>query len=282
MSGCWKSNSRRLETLVIPIVGAVCALFLLATPLHAQLGTPNGGIPGAGGPIFGDPEDGIIFNPDSRISTESGICAVGSTFELAVHAEVTEGVDGFEFEVLWIPEELELLSWREGAAVLAYAEENELPDCDIIVFPLLGIAEVDTEFYEEEFESDVYGTEVLVLEFEVLVDFPGFTFLNLADEWGNFDFMTMEIIPADPIRRGDTNIDGAFSILDALAISEYVFFAGELDCVRAADIDDDGDVDLLDVLDHMTLLFVTPDWESGACDTDLTPDSLTCDDAGCE
>ena len=228
-------------------------------------------------------EFGLVVNPDAIISTENVVCAVNSTFEVPIHAEIVDGVPGFVFDIVWDPDKFAYVGAREGAAIVSYAETSELPDCDIIVFPLLGQATVDTQFYEDEFEVALHGNEVLIMEFEVVTEVPGGTGFAIFDQWANLDLNLADVLAEDPILRGDTSGDGSLSLIDAVAIAEYVFLEGVLDCERAGDMNDDGDVDLLDVLDHMILVFLNPDGvELPECATDVTPDELECDDSSCE
>src|SRR5262245_57904801 len=82
--------------------------------------------------------------------------------------------------------------------------------------------------------------------------------------------------------RGDVNGDYDYSVTDAVFLLEYLFLDGEEPlCLSAADVGDDGHVDLGDALRILFFLFL--DTELGlpppypTCGIDLTPDALTCE-----
>ena len=86
--------------------------------------------------------------------------------------------------------------------------------------------------------------------------------------------------PAD-FKRGDSNADGQFDISDPLATFNFHFLGARQpsDCLRAADVDDDGSISLTDVIYSLVSPFLSPQvpappWE--ACGPDTTPDDLTC------
>lgn len=72
-------------------------------------------------------------------------------------------------------------------------------------------------------------------------------------------------------RRGDVNHDGRIEICDANLILEHVVDGGSrLDCRDAADVDDDGDVDVVDAI----FLYQNLDGFPTNCVVDETPDAL--------
>ncbi|MEM7262205.1 MAG: hypothetical protein AAF488_09460, partial [Planctomycetota bacterium] len=81
-------------------------------------------------------------------------------------------------------------------------------------------------------------------------------------------------------RRSDTNGDGSTDIADAVFDLTYQFQSGATFCLKAHDSNDDGAVDIADSVYTLNYLFqsgpepVTP---FGACGSDPTDDSLTCD-----
>ena len=75
---------------------------------------------------------------------------------------------------------------------------------------------------------------------------------DLADSF-IFVMALMNIVPdATPFRRGDSNGDNHMNLADALATLNFVFLNGNLGCLDAADVNDDGE---LDVSDPLLLLF---------------------------
>jgi hypothetical protein len=81
--------------------------------------------------------------------------------------------------------------------------------------------------------------------------------------------------------RGDANGDGALDISDPIITILYMFDVLELPCLDAADVDDNGKLNLLDALHSLLVLFVEdfvpppppPFPEPG---TDPTADDLGC------
>ena len=83
-------------------------------------------------------------------------------------------------------------------------------------------------------------------------------------------------------RRGDVNTDGQWDISDPIVILGYQFLGVPLilACEKSADVDDSGEVDITDAVYLLLHLFV-----GGApipapftdCDSDPTPDTLTCE-----
>jgi hypothetical protein len=79
--------------------------------------------------------------------------------------------------------------------------------------------------------------------------------------------------------RGDANRDGAVDLSDGIALLQYLFLRGRLDCPRGADFNDDGSLSVTDAIG--LILFsvghgpppADPYPEAGE---DLTPDGLSC------
>lgn len=91
-----------------------------------------------------------------------------------------------------------------------------------------------------------------------------------------FDFVG-ESVPG--FLRGDVDGDGAVSLLDPLTLSTIITDGLLLDCAKAADGNDDGAANLVDVLYLLTNLFhqgPPPSEPWPACGTDPTPDTLDC------
>jgi hypothetical protein len=85
----------------------------------------------------------------------------------------------------------------------------------------------------------------------------------------------------DSFRRGDVDLDGAWSIADGIRVIHHVFGLGvELACQDAADTNDDGRLNVADALYLLTWLFrdeVAMPGPYPACGIDPTGDSLDCD-----
>ena len=86
----------------------------------------------------------------------------------------------------------------------------------------------------------------------------------------------------ESFRRGDVNADGAVDLADPLGLLGVLFLDGELPpvCMKAADADDDGRLNLSDAVRILLHLFggqgALPDpFED--CGVDPTPDGLSCE-----
>ena len=92
-------------------------------------------------------------------------------------------------------------------------------------------------------------------------------------------YITLRVLPPAFV-RGDVNHDGAIDIADPVAIINYLFQGGTIDCLDAADINDGGNVDLTDAIQLMNYMFLDVSQEPSApflqCGEDLTPDNLSC------
>ncbi len=87
-----------------------------------------------------------------------------------------------------------------------------------------------------------------------------------------------KIVHAEDFHRGDSNVDGALNIADPIFILGYLTSGQELDCEDAADVDDDGEVDVIDVIFLLAVLFqsqITPP-PTSPCGPDPTMDNLDC------
>ncbi len=93
---------------------------------------------------------------------------------------------------------------------------------------------------------------------------------------------------AEPrFRRGDVNGDAVLDVGDPVGALFHLFVDGrELACLDSADFDDDGDVEVADVIGLLGYLFLgqPPPREPGpVCGTDRTADALECQTAAdCE
>lgn len=84
--------------------------------------------------------------------------------------------------------------------------------------------------------------------------------------------------------RGDANDDGSLNIADAVAILQYLFSSGFLNCLQSSDINDDESLDISDAVALLQVLFgsgSTIPAPTGNCGVDPTPGSLTCESSIC-
>ncbi len=79
--------------------------------------------------------------------------------------------------------------------------------------------------------------------------------------------------------RGDTSMDGARNLSDAVLLLRYLFSGGSLRCLDAADFDDNGKVQIGDPVGLLSWLFgsgAPPAPPADLPGTDPTPDGLSC------
>lgn len=86
--------------------------------------------------------------------------------------------------------------------------------------------------------------------------------------------------------RGDCSADGEFNLVDAITLLNFLFTTGEpASCNDACDVDDEGTLNLSDVINMLCALFCSPapDLPSpyGVCGVDPTDDQLLCESYTC-
>ena len=87
--------------------------------------------------------------------------------------------------------------------------------------------------------------------------------------------------------RGDVNSSGAVDLSDVISLVAFEFYGGFAPtCRDAADADDNGRVDTLDVFQllysHLGYAAATPSPGSYVCGADPTPDLLECAHSACD
>ena len=84
----------------------------------------------------------------------------------------------------------------------------------------------------------------------------------------------------EPFVRGDPNGDGLVEISDPILILTFLFSSGvEIGCLKSADVDDSGSLDITDAVRILRHLFVggqPPSAPYPDCGLDPTPDGLSC------
>lgn len=95
-------------------------------------------------------------------------------------------------------------------------------------------------------------------------------------------FDAVSVAPSEsPIsfRRGDTNGDGAFNIVDPIRILNFAFLGDELECLDSVDVDDDGAISITDAIGLLGYLFLgtlPPAAPFLECGLDRSLDTLGC------
>ena len=94
--------------------------------------------------------------------------------------------------------------------------------------------------------------------------------------------LEIEVLDDDPsvrFLRGDVNLDGGIDISDPFTILLAMSGNTTLDCDQSGDVDDNGSLEITDVLALLNFLFVSgppPADPFPACGTDPTGGTLTC------
>ncbi|MFQ5653564.1 MAG: integrin alpha [Planctomycetota bacterium] len=98
--------------------------------------------------------------------------------------------------------------------------------------------------------------------------------------------VVFEAIDPEPFHRGDVDGDGAAAVADALAALGYLFqLQGAPPCLSAADVNDDGRINIVDPIFLLNHIFSpTPPpvpAPAGSCGFDTTADLVCCEDPPC-
>lgn len=106
-------------------------------------------------------------------------------------------------------------------------------------------------------------------------------FLSVRNISGGMLAWTGETVLCEPLfKRGDTNLDTAIDLADAVYLLTYLFTDGAAPaCQDTGDSNDDGVMDLSDAITILTYLFSddpNPPLLGGDCANDPTEDALTC------
>ncbi|MEM7165617.1 MAG: hypothetical protein AAF581_09135 [Planctomycetota bacterium] len=183
----------------------------------------------------------------------------------------------------------------DGSALLAFPPnfnvQELLPDGVAIAAVYFGAGltflptSIDQEMYRVTYQ--IVGTGLSVpasLSFCGTLGTPPVSIECIVHQGGSFLPTTTDAVitinPAPTFRRGDVNSDGAFNLVDPIWLLTYLFVFGPLPhCADAADADDNGILQLTDVVFLLSALF-TPSAPqptgSMQCASDPTADSLDC------
>jgi len=83
-----------------------------------------------------------------------------------------------------------------------------------------------------------------------------------------------------PFIRGRVNTDAGFNIADTVYLLAFLTGQGDLTCLDAADVNDDGAVNIVDPVYTLHVFFAAhapPPAPFPSCGLDPTPDGLGCD-----
>lgn len=176
--------------------------------------------------------------------------------------------------------QLSIVSVDPGPGLAQYIADNGPIPCDVMV---TGDSAMVFMLFLVPFDTTIYGTDFVNVNCNVTATAPGTTQVLLINDMGaTSGSATITIATAsDAFVRGDSNVDGACNIADAVNTLNYLFNGGSVACMDAADMNDDGTVNLADPLALLNGMFgsTTPFVES--CELDLSTDSLDCAITGC-
>lgn len=244
----WKRALFALLTVLNASVLAAGVLNTSQTWVDARPTTdPQGGgfpPPSGGGPTLvpGDPYTHSVSMPDTSAQ-------VGETFEMPMSV-VTHG----EIFGLWIQcsvdsDKLNFTGFSLGDSMVAYIDIlPEPPPCDVIIYPeSMAILMI----FVEPFDSEVYGSDLFVIEATAQSADPIETFITILTDTGQSHVTEVHIVEELPyIQRGDVNSDGVCDLTDAISLIDNLFLQPSIrsDCADACDIDDDGQVVITDAV----------------------------------
>ncbi len=237
-----------------------------------------------------------IEAPTQPILTFEDLVSSDSSIEVSVHVDtqgealaftdLTFGVSSLENDVL------EVMSVVAGPGLLAYVAENgDPPDCDIVIYPSrqAAVGSITKLLTEIPYNSDLYGTEFLQLEYKVVdiearsVNLQLFSSDDLIVEQesvfvqvSGLKTIEISILPAEFI-RGDGNDDSVVDLTDALVSLGYIFLGEGVACVDALDINDDNELNITDPVYLLSGLFNGGFEIATTCDYDYTVDPLICE-----
>ena len=237
-------------------------------------------------PAFAQTEGLTVSVDDVRTS-------VGETFEIGIQVDSDDPISVLLLQASNDPDAIRVTGWRLGTSLGRQIEENGEPsDCDVVVYPD-GAAIQSVMLFNTPLSTDEYGTDYLIVEYEVTasdaqeaqISLSAREFLESSeDNKGEIIGGTAVVhIGASPILRGDANGDTQRNLSDAIGILSYLFQAGSLECVDAADVDDNGAVQITDAVVLLQTLFGGGGNQSlRPCEQDATVDELpACEQTSC-
>ena len=193
----------------------------------------------------------------------------------------------------------EIADIQLGSGLLTYiAQNNEPPACDIVIFPPAPgspAGAITKLFLDVPYDSQVYGSEYLIVEFDVTANEPSPTTIQLFGEEAyergregqliilpnGCDSADVTALPPTTFLRGDANSDSSVDVSDAVTILLYLFAGRTLNCEDAADFNDGGSINIADAVLLMNALFTNIQAQSPVCGSDETADDLSCNTYGC-
>jgi hypothetical protein len=174
------------------------------------------------------------------------------------------------------------ISLAEGGAYTAYMLSTTNPTSwvhdytvDSAQFPAI-----------RRWDSSMYASAAIAFQHALRAEFT----LTRADDvrfyitdqalGDNRGGVSLKVLKLGGFVRGDVNADGVVNISDALKIIFYLFQGHPIDCEDAADLDNNGRVDLSDAIGlllHLYSMGLPPQPPYPECGHESDNDDLTCD-----
>ena len=227
-----------------------------------------------------------------------GSCSYDDLFAFGVEAELADG-NVLRFEERWRPPPnffetgpgalvaAELLLGEERRVVSSYWDlvfSSSRHNTFVTYWVIL-----DTPITLPGVEEEVFGVELQYTQLPQpplqSVAYLGRDLAPVASvEVSAFRKGAALVIDSPGFLRGDVDASGGLDVRDALQLLDHIFRRGAAPgCRKAADANDDGRLDLLDVLALVGVQFRGRDGlpePFAGCGEDPTVDELTCDDFG--
>ena len=201
---------------------------------------------------------------------------VGEAFTLPIHV-VTDTPTGWL--ALYITNDAGVcqpIAFEPGAGPIQYEATHGAFPCDVGILP--DHVFVSMQFLPIPYDSQVYGTEFVRLDYQGTATQPGTTTIEILDAYTFAPKATVAVtVVPEPVEfvRGDVDGDGLCTIGDAIGVLELVFLpGGGTDCWDAADVEDDGALNIADAIRLLQTLFVEPGGAPETCAIDETSDAL--------
>lgn len=235
---------------------------------------------GLGGSAGAESSTFVVSDP--AVAVQSG---QHFAVRLLVHrSEPGEPLDFMKLYVQYDPGTIELLAWYPGKGLTSHATVNGEPlACDVENYTDGGQFAMHMEL-AAPFWSNLYGPEWILLEYRATAAAPRETevFFQFETYAALEETNLPVVIAVRPILRGDVDADLACDLTDAITILNHVRGESRIDCMDAADLDDDGRVVLTDAILLLHGLFLGTFRLDTECRIDLVKDQLTdCDLPGC-
>ncbi|MEM7164408.1 MAG: hypothetical protein AAF581_03035 [Planctomycetota bacterium] len=204
---------------------------------------------------------------------------IGQPVSLPVDVTSTMPLVLTMFTVTVDPTQLSISSIDPGAGLSAYIAANGPIPCDITMG---GSQAVVFMLFLVPFDTALYGTDFVNITCDVVATTPGSTQVTVLNDVGQASIADVTIAAAgDSFLRGDSNLDGACNIADAINMLNFLFNNGPMLCMDAGDMNDDGGVNIADPLALLLSMFGGGPPIVETCGPDLSPDTLDCQVTGC-